>query len=119
MSTGGPESFTVATTVRDGVRVVSAKGDIDLDEATELEAALLERDGAVVVDLTAVGYIGTRGLMALVVANDRARERGRRLVVVCEPEGTVATVTRVIGGGSVFTILHELPAAIELAVQPL
>jgi anti-sigma B factor antagonist len=74
-------------------RVVVASGEIDMATAPMLErevnAAIQAGDGAVVLDLCNVTFFDSSGLRVAIVAHRNLGERGRRLAVVCEPEGHV------------------------------
>jgi anti-anti-sigma factor len=63
-------------------RVVVVRGEVDLCTAAILEAALVAGGagtGALVVDLTAVDYLGARGFGLLLTAAERVRARGGEL----------------------------------------
>jgi anti-anti-sigma factor len=77
-----------------GVRLV-ARGEVDMTTGDRLEEALLraEADGpdTVTLDLSQVEFFDSTGLQILLDADVRAREAGRRLVVV-PGEGEAARV---------------------------
>jgi anti-sigma B factor antagonist len=79
-------------TTRNGtVVVVAATGELDLSGATVLEAELerLEEDpelATVVLDLRGLEFMDSSGLRLVVLADMRAREAGRRFVLVRGPE---------------------------------
>jgi anti-anti-sigma factor len=62
----------IITTTADALEVV-AKGEVDLTNASEFETALrdgvLSANGRVRVDLSAVEYLGSEGIRALVKAS--------------------------------------------------
>ncbi len=66
-------------------RVVTASGEVDIASAPRLRDALfdavLDADGDVVVDLTAVTFMDSTGLGVLANAYKRLGSHGRRLVV--------------------------------------
>jgi anti-anti-sigma factor len=72
----------------DGVAVVRASGEIDQLTAPGLFEAItraLDAPGsAVLVDLTAVGFLGSAGLAVLVDAATRAEKDARQLRVVAD-----------------------------------
>jgi anti-sigma B factor antagonist len=85
------------TPVRTGtVSVLTVSGEIDLTSGPRLRAALdevLDDPGAaaptgVVVDLTAVSFLGSAGLAVLVDAHEHATQRGIALKVVIDGPGS-------------------------------
>ena len=79
-------------TVRNGtVAVIAAAGELDLSGAQVLEGELerLQADpalGTVVLDLRGLEFMDSSGLRLVVLADMRAREAGRRFVLVRGPE---------------------------------
>jgi anti-sigma B factor antagonist len=85
------------TPVRAGtVSVLTVSGEIDLISGPRLRAALdevLDDPGAsaptcVVVDLTAVSFLGSAGLAVLVDAHEGASQRGIALKIVIDGAGS-------------------------------
>ncbi len=80
--------------------VVAAAGEIDASSAPRLQrellSALAERGARVVLDLSAVTFMDSSGIGAVVAAHAEATDRGGRLVVVCG-EGHAAKRLRVMG----------------------
>jgi len=87
-----------------GRECVALLGELDIFTAQSLEDAVLGLEdtnpGLVVIDLTGVSFIDSTGLSVLLTASQRAREQGRRLVVVRPPLPAlrVFTLTRVDAG---------------------
>jgi anti-anti-sigma factor len=88
-------STQIRTSQQDGVTVVWLAG-----EMTQAGVPAIERDffssidssaGGVVIDLSGVRLITTPGITTLLTANDRVRERGRK-VVFAGLKGSVAEV---------------------------
>jgi anti-sigma B factor antagonist len=83
---------------------VALLGELDIFTARSLEDAVLGLEdanpGLVVIDLTGVSFIDSTGLSVLLTASQRAREQGRRLVVVRPPLPAlrVFALTRVDAG---------------------
>jgi anti-sigma B factor antagonist len=83
---------------------IAVLGELDIFTAPSLEDAVLgledAKPGLVVIDLTGVSFIDSTGLSVLLTASERAREQGRRLVVVRPPlpARRVFTLTRVDAG---------------------
>jgi anti-sigma B factor antagonist len=79
------------TTRNLAVAVIAATGELDLSGAALLEAELerLEAEpelGTVVLDLRGLEFMDSSGLRLVVLADMRAREAGRRFVLVRGPE---------------------------------
>jgi anti-sigma B factor antagonist len=86
------------TPVRAGtVSVLTVSGEIDLTSGPRLRAALDEvfderaarAPTGIVVDLTAVSFLGSAGLAVLVDAHEHARLRGITLRIVVDGAGSV------------------------------
>ena len=85
---------------RDGLVHISLRGELDLSSVGKLDDELqqVERSGAgvVVLDLSTLTFLDSTGLRCVVRADERAREEGRRLMVVKGPEAVqrVFEITR-------------------------
>jgi anti-anti-sigma factor len=84
------EILEVQSEDRDGLVHVALRGELDLstvgkvhDELRRVEAAA---PAVVVLDLSKVTFLDSTGLRCLVTADERARDAGRRLVIVRGPE---------------------------------
>jgi anti-sigma B factor antagonist len=68
--------------------IVVVRGSVDMAVAAEFSAALTEaieeRDGSLLIDLTAVTFIDSTGLNALVNAFERQRWSGRGFAIVSD-----------------------------------
>jgi anti-sigma B factor antagonist len=79
---------------------VSLKGELDLSTVAKVEEELRRVDASdvslVVLDLTALTFLDSTGLRAVITADERARERGRRFVIVKGPDAVqrVFAITR-------------------------
>ena len=85
---------------RDGMVRISLRGELDLstvgkvdDELERVEAA---SPNVVLLDLASLTFLDSTGLRCVVRADERARDEGRRLVVVKGPEAVqrVFEITR-------------------------
>jgi anti-anti-sigma factor len=78
--------FRIDSRDQDGVTHVALAGEFDLAAIEEFESAIeqLEADqpAAMVIDLSELRFMDSSGLRALVMADQRAREAGRRLAIV-------------------------------------
>ena len=87
--------FGVETAVQGDVVRVAPTGELDLasvpvfDEA--MEKAEAGAPATLVIDLSGLDFLDSSGLRAIVLADERARQRGGRLAIVPGPE----TVRRV------------------------
>lgn len=90
----------IETEVADGLVRVALKGELDLSTVNKVEEELesLEAGGAklIVLDLSRLTFLDSTGLRCLVTADQRARDAGRRLVLVRGPDAVqrVFTITR-------------------------
>jgi anti-sigma B factor antagonist len=90
------ELLTVRTTTVGAAVVIAAVGEIDMMTAPLLERAIAaESPGRdVVLDLTAVSFIGSTGLGLLLEAHRRCNEGGRALpLVVGSQRAVIRTIT--------------------------
>jgi anti-anti-sigma factor len=77
--------FEVTVSTEDGVRVVTVRGELDLDTMQELTEALAADDGPLattVIDLRGLTFIDSSGVSGVLSAARRARDAGGRLVCV-------------------------------------
>jgi anti-sigma B factor antagonist len=81
-----PGPFNVTISERGGAVHVSLQGELDISTAPRLEDDLrrTEADGPAVIllDLSGLDFMDSTGLRLLINADNRAREAGRRLVLV-------------------------------------
>jgi anti-anti-sigma factor len=79
-------NLALETSMAGRVAVIALDGELDLAGAAALEQELsrLEADSpdAVVLDLRNVEFMDSSGLRVIVVASQRAQDRGRRLALV-------------------------------------
>lgn len=109
--------FRVATaTLPDGVRVVTAEGDIDLATAPELqrELAAVIADGAdrVLVDLSAVGFLDSTGIGVLIAAQRSMPPGGRLVVLAGQPR--IMRVLELTGVDEYLSASRSLVGALSL-----
>ncbi len=93
--------------------VVGLEGEIDLDRAPEVRRLLLDRVAAgkdVLVDLSAVTYIDSSGIAALIEALQTARNGGATLELVSVSEQAMR-VLQLARLDKVFIIHADLAAA--------
>lgn len=94
------EILDVQSEDRNGVVHVALRGELDLSTVGKVQDELRRVEAAappvVVLDLSKVTFLDSTGLRCLVTADERARDAGRRLVIVRGPEPVqrVFTITR-------------------------
>lgn len=84
------EILDVSTEDRDGLVHVALKGELDLSTVAKVQDELRRVEDneppVVVLDLSRLTFLDSTGLRCLVTADERARESGRRVVIVRGPE---------------------------------
>ena len=94
------EILEVTTAERDGFVHVGLLGELDLSTVGKVQEELrrVERSSppTVVIDLSRVTFLDSTGLRCIVTADERARDEGRRLVIVRGPDPVqrVFSITR-------------------------
>jgi anti-sigma B factor antagonist len=100
---------------RDGWRVVSVSGDLDVVNAPQVRNAIVQwvSNGAtdLVLDLSRVDFVDSFGLGVLVGALKRVRAADGHLVVVVT-ERRVLSLLELTGLDSVFHIVDSVDAAV-------
>ena len=107
------EHVEVRVEARGDATVVRVAGVLDALALPEVSRELTDAQrgpGAVFVDLEGVTFIDSRGLGALLAANERARE-GAPPVAIYRPSEPVQRLLDVSGVRGVLTDVEELPAA--------
>jgi anti-sigma B factor antagonist len=94
------EILEVETVDRDGLVHVALRGELDLSTVSKVQDELdrIEKSSppTVVLDLSKLSFLDSTGLRCLVTADERARQAGRRVVLVRGPDPVqrVFTITR-------------------------
>ena len=94
------EILEIETKDRDGLLHVALRGELDLSSVAkvqeELERIEQSAPATVVLDLSKLTFLDSTGLRCLVTADERARQSGRRVVLVKGPSSVqrVFTITR-------------------------
>ena len=107
-----PQQVQVTLDERPEGIIVFVAGPIDASTLTEVSAVLTEaqRDGRTLyVDLSGVTFIDSRGLGALLAANERARE-GAAALRIHAPSDAVRRLLTISGVTAVIIEADELPA---------
>lgn len=93
--------------------VLSVDGEVDLSNATDLCVALesaASRAFEIWLDLSAVTFMDSSGLHAMVEARSRVAEANTRLALIC-PEGPIRRVLALTGFDRIFEIHASRSAA--------
>jgi anti-anti-sigma factor len=94
------EILEVDSETKDGLVHVMLRGELDLSSVGKVQDELrrVEADAppVVLLDLSKLTFLDSTGLRCLVTADQRARDEGRRLVLVRGPDPVqrVFTITR-------------------------
>ncbi len=100
------------------VVIVTVAGEIDLSTAPDLHAALTValRDagaGGCVADLTAVTFLGSPGLTALLNATQEAEQRREPLRIVVDSNRPVIRPIEITGLDQVLRLYHSVDEALH------
>jgi anti-sigma B factor antagonist len=82
--------------------VVTVRGDVDMDTASQLVIAIEAVAGTAVVDLSAVTFLDSVGIRGLVQAQTTLRKRGDRLILR-DPSPSVRRLLELSGMTNTFT----------------
>ena len=94
------EILDVRTEDRDGLVHMALVGELDLSSVAKVQEELrrIEADSpaTLVVDLSKLTFLDSTGLRCIVTADERARNEGRRIVIVRGPDAVqrVFAITR-------------------------
>lgn len=106
----------------DGVLVVDAVGDVDLDTAPELERAIIDAvertaGSGCVLDLTHVTFLDSAGLRALITATRYAEQRQQPLRIVVDANRPVIRPIEVTGLDNWLRLYHSVAEAVGIEQQ--
>jgi anti-sigma B factor antagonist len=115
-----PDPTALASVVVDRIApdvvVLHVSGELDTTSSgeltTPLDSQVVEANRAVVVDLGGVKFLGSAGLEALVLGQQRAASTGVEFVVVASTRAALRPI-EATGLDAVFTILRSLDEAVE------
>lgn len=102
----------------DGILVITVTGEIDLGTASALHTAVaagIDRSYGepCILDLTAVTFLGSTGLTALVDATRHANARREPLRIVVDANRPVIRPIEVTGLDDVLTLYHSVDEAVK------
>lgn len=113
MSEAAPAHVSVTMDERPSGIVVVVQGVVDASTLSDVSSVLTEaqRDGRTVyVDLSAVTFMDSRGLGALIAANERSRE-GAATIRLFDPSDAVRRLLTISGVTAVLVEAEELPVS--------
>jgi len=112
-------SFDLTVERGDTVTTVAASGELDLATAPELSAAVAQHNDArlLVLDVTAVTFIDSTGVRALIEA-DRSRAGAGLRVAVLAGEGPVRRMLDLCGLDGRLALVTDHPARAAQRVAP-
>ena len=97
-----------------GASVVALQGDLDLASADRasvaIEEAERERPGVLVLDLSGLSFFDSTGLRLVIKAASRAKNEGRRIVVV--PGPATQALVNTLQPDKLFEVAESLEAAV-------
>ena len=94
------EILDVTTEDRNGLVHVALAGELDLSSVAKVQEELRRVEATspatLVVDLSKLSFLDSTGLRCIVTADERARDDGRRIVIVRGPDAVqrVFAITR-------------------------
>jgi anti-sigma B factor antagonist len=109
-SVTNPDVFSISTSVRGDVLVVTVSGEVDLTTAPELTRAIhltSAHTSRLVADLAGVTFLDSSGLNALVRGCRALEERGIGFRLVADPGGPVR---RLLDLTQLLDLLHVVDA---------
>ena len=106
--------------VNDNLRRITLSGRLDIPGteaiATRFSALCASAERRVVVDMSAVNFLSSIGIRALVTNAKAQQQRGGRMVVVVEAGSSVAKTLETTGIDALIPLLTDLAAAEQAAL---
>ena len=106
---GSPFTLSVSSRRLDTCQVLVVEGELDMDDAPKLDAAIeaCTDEVPLVVDLTSLTFIDSTGIHTLL----RERDSGRPAAVVRPPDSNVARVLDIVDPLRTLPVFDDLDAA--------
>lgn len=106
-----------------GSLVLHVAGEVDLDTAPQLHAAIVDAvdrapDGGCIVDLTEVSYLGSAGLTVLLASTRHAEARSRSLPIVVDANRAVIRPIELTGVDDELRLFHTVDEALRAGGRP-
>jgi anti-sigma B factor antagonist len=113
-----PAGLDISSRLVEGRLVVEVVGEIDLDTAPQLHAAIVDAidrapEAACIVDLTDVSYLGSAGLTVLLATTRHAEARSRSLPIVVDANRPVIRPIELTGLDDEFRLFHSVEEALQ------
>ncbi|WP_329791205.1 STAS domain-containing protein [Lentzea sp. DG1S-22] len=109
--------ISVQTSQDETVPVTAVAGEIDMSTADlvrdEVHARLAAKPDVLVLDLSAVEFIGSAGVHLLVHSQMEAEDHGTRLAVVVPEQSFASRVLRTAGVHQMLDLHTDLPSAMS------
>jgi anti-sigma B factor antagonist len=116
MTTQPKRELLVDATDEEGVRVIEVRGELDIASAPkledELEMALEQAHGPIVIDLTELAFMDSTGLRTLIMGQRRAGDKQRAFAVARRPGEFVARVFELSGADRAFSLYDARTTAV-------
>jgi anti-sigma B factor antagonist len=116
-----PQVFEIAERELEGAPGVELRGEVDVSSIPQmtrvLDDGIRESEGAFVIDLSAVEFLDSSGLSALMRARALLGREDRELAVICPP-GPVRRLFEVAGVTDLLFIYESRDAAATALVPP-
>lgn len=113
--------FDIESLDASGVRIVLVHGEIDMVSAGQLTGHLYEADEmdaiAVVVDLCAVTFMDSSGLVALLRAQRAFRETDVPMAIACLPHGPLARLFQISALDGVLDVYDDRDQAMTAVLR--
>ncbi|WP_158854793.1 STAS domain-containing protein [Saccharothrix deserti] len=118
-----PPGLDIVRRVVDGTVVVSVAGEVDMETAPALRAAVTTAvddaaGGACVLDLTGVTFLGSPGLTALLAATTHAQARRGPLRIVVDTNRPVIRPIEITRLDDVLWLYHTVEEALTAEHRP-
>jgi anti-anti-sigma factor len=101
--------------ISDGLRRIIISGRLDIPGTAEIETRFAAFAAAsnlrVVLDLTAVNFLGSIGIRSIIINAKAVKQRGGRMVLMVGDNAAVAETLESTGLGALFPILKDNAAA--------
>ncbi len=105
--------FAVRSELARGVHIVAVSGEVDIANKAVLAAALASAPDRVLVDLSAVRFMDSSGLAALVGAQQHRNGRGGRLAVILPAGSVVQRLLELSGVEGLFDAYPDRAQALD------
>jgi anti-sigma B factor antagonist len=118
-----PVELEISSRLVEGTLVVEVAGEVDLDTAPQLHAAIVDAidrtaDAGPIIDLTRVSFLGSAGLTVLLRATRHAEARSEQLPIVVDANRPVIRPIELTGLDVVLRLYHSVDEALQSGRNP-